>query len=305
MSNSANDAKVLDYLHLHFIIFIWGFTAILGALISIDAIPLVWFRMGLASIILFLFFIITSRSLRITIQMLWRYILGGIIIALHWITFFQAIKSSNVSVALITMSTGAFFTSLIEPIFFKRKIKASELFLGLLVIIGLYIIFKVEGDYTLGIIYGLISSFLSALFSVSNGLYVQKNNPLTISFYQLFFGVLFITIILGVNGQFDAEFFQLSNSDWMYLLILASVCTAYAFSASVKVMKVLRPFTVMLSINLEPVYGILLALWLFPAKETMPTNFYFGALIVLFSVVLNGVFKSRKTLLNRVQKKKI
>ncbi|GAB1307357.1 DMT family transporter [Urechidicola sp. KH5] len=304
MSELGNNTKLLDYLHLHFIIFIWGFTAILGALISIEAIPLVWFRMGLASILLFIFFIVTKRSLRISKKMLWRYVLGGIIIALHWITFFQAIKSSNVSVGLITMSTGAFFTSLIEPVFFKRKIKSSELLLGLLVIIGLYIIFKVEGNYTLGIVYGLISSFLSALFSVSNGLYVQKNNPLTISFYQLFFGVLFITVILGVQGGFSADFFALSSTDWMYLFILASICTAYAFSASVKVMKVLRPFTVMLSINLEPVYGILLALWLFPEKETMPSNFYFGALIVLFSVILNGIIKSRKSLMNRVQKKK-
>ena len=292
-----------NYLHLHFIIIIWGFTAVLGALISIDAIPLVWYRMLIATVFLILFMLIRRKSFRISKGLLIRFILGGIIIALHWVTFFLAIKSSNVSVALIMMSTGAFFTSLIEPLFFKRRVSKLELFLGILVVIGLYIIFKIEGNYALGIVYGLISSFLSALFSVANGLYVKKNDPVTMSFYQLFFGVVFITILLGLKGEFTVPFFQLSSNDWIYLIILGSICTAYAFSASVKVMKVLSPFTVMLSINLEPVYGIILALLVFPEKEKMPPNFYFGALIILFAVVLNGIVINRKKLFTRFQKK--
>ena len=303
MDTNQKSLRFQNYLHLHFIIIIWGFTAVLGALISIDAIPLVWYRMLIATVFLTLFMLIRRKSFRISKGLLIKFILGGIIIALHWITFFLAIKSSNVSVALIMMSTGAFFTSLIEPLFFKRRVSKLELFLGILVVIGLYIIFKIEGNYVLGIVYGLISSFLSALFSVANGLYVKKNDPVIMSFYQLFFGVVFITVLLGLKGEFTAPFFQLSSNDWIYLVILGSICTAYAFAASVKVMKVLSPFTVMLSINLEPVYGIILALLVFPEKEKMPPNFYYGALIILFAVVLNGIVINRKKLFTRFQKK--
>lgn len=295
--------RVKNYIHLHFVIFIWGFTAVLGALISIDAIPLVWYRMSMASFILFLFIKLSSTPLYINRKTLVKFIIGGIIIALHWITFFLAIKSSNVSIALIMMSTGAFFTSLIEPLFFKRRISKLELFLGLLVIAGLYVIFKVEGDYLLGITYGLISSFLSALFSVANGLYVKKNSPIIMSFYQLTFGALFITILLFFKGEFSTDFFQLKGNDWWFLFILASICTAYAFTVSVKVMKVLSPYTVMLSINLEPVYGIILALLIFGDKERMPTDFYLGAIIVLFSVILNGIIKNKNRLFKTLQKK--
>ena len=304
MDSNQKSLRFKNYLHLHFIILIWGFTAILGALISIEAIPLVWYRMLIATVFLFLYMLIRRTSFKVSRATLLKFILGGVIIALHWITFFLAIKSSNVSVALIMMSTGAFFTSLIEPLFFKRRVSKLELFLGLLVIFGLYIIFKIEGHFMLGIIYGLISSFLSALFSVANGLYVKKNDPIIMSFYQLFFGVAFITILLGLNGEFVISFFQLSSNDWIYLLILGSICTAYAFAASVKVMKVLSPFTVMLSINLEPVYGIILALLIFPEKEKMPPNFYYGALIILFAVVLNGILINRKKLFSKLKKNK-
>ncbi len=297
------ESRLKNYLHLHFIIFIWGFTAILGALITIDAIPLVWYRMLLASIFLIVFIVLTKKNLKIDKHTLAKFVLGGVIIALHWITFFLAIKSSNVSIALITMSTGAFFTSLIEPLFFKRRISKLELFLGLVVVVGLYIIFQVKGDYLIGIIYGLISSFLSALFSVANGLYVKKNEPIIISFYQLLFGTLFITILLFFTNQFTVDFFEVSKSDWVYLIVLGSICTAYAFSSSVKVMKVLSPYTVMLSINLEPVYGIILALIIFGESEKMEPKFYIGAVIILFSVILNGLVKNRKQLFKRFQKK--
>jgi drug/metabolite transporter (DMT)-like permease len=297
------ESKLKNYLHLHFLIFIWGFTAILGVLISIDAMPLVWYRMLFASVLLFLFIKFSRRSLKINKRTLIKFIIGGIIIALHWITFFLAIKSSNVSVALITMSTGAFFASLIEPIFFKRRISKLELFLGLLVVVGLYIIFQVKGNYILGISYGLISAFLSALFSVANGLYVKKNDPIIMSFYQLSIGTLFITILLLLNGSFTVDFFRLSSKDWMYLLILASICTAYAFSASVKIMKVLSPYTVMLSINLEPVYAIILALIIFGDTEKMSPVFYYGALIILVSVILNAIIKNKSKLLDKLQKK--
>jgi drug/metabolite transporter (DMT)-like permease len=202
------------------------------------------------------------------------------------------------------MSTGAFFTSFIEPFFFKRRIKPLEIFLGLLVVVGLYIIFSFESQYTLGIVYALISSFLSALFSVLNGLFVKKHDASIISFYQLFFGSIFITIFLLFQGSFTASFFTLQSTDWSYLLILSSFCTAYAFIVSVDVMKHLTPYTVVLSINLEPVYAIILALIIFGESEEMNFQFYLGAFIVLFVVLLNGVLKNMKTITNKVGKLK-
>ncbi|CAL2082322.1 EamA domain-containing membrane protein RarD [Tenacibaculum sp. 190524A02b] len=284
--------KLKNYLLLHFIVFIWGFTAILGALITIDAIPLVWYRMLLAVIFIACYFLIKKKKIKVGKKAIIKFCISGIVIAVHWITFFKAIKVSNVSVALVTMSTGAFFTSLLEPIFFKRKIKIIEIFLGLLVIIGLYIIFNFESQYTLGIIYALISAFLSALFSVLNGLFVKEHDADVISFYQLFFGVASITIFLLITNQISVSFFQVSISNWVYLVILSSICTAYAFIASVRVMKYVTPYTVMLTINLEPVYAIILALLIFGEKEQMNTEFYFGAVIVLLVVLLNGLLKN-------------
>ena len=295
--------KLRNYLHLHVIVFIWGFTAILGALISIDAVPLVWYRMFLAVIFIALYFLIRKKTFKIEKKALLKFAISGIIIAVHWITFFKAIKVSNVSVALVTMSTGAFFASLIEPFFFKRRVKLIEIVLGLLVIAGLYIIFNFESQYTLGIVYALISAFLSALFSVLNGLFIQKHDANTISFYQLLFGVLGVTLYMLFTQQFSIEFFQIKTSDWIYLFVLSSICTAYAFIASVKVMKYLTPYTVMLTINLEPIYAIILALIIFGEKEQMNPEFYYGAFIVLFVVLLNGVLKNASFIKKKMIKK--
>lgn len=295
--------KLKNYLHLHLIVFIWGFTAILGALISIDAVPLVWYRMLLAVLFIALYFFIRKKSFKVEKKALLKFAISGVIIAIHWITFFKAIKVSNVSVALVTMSTGAFFASLIEPFFFKRRIKLIEIVLGLLVIVGLYIIFNFETEYTLGIVYALISAFLSALFAVLNGLFIQKHDANTISFYQLLFGVLGVTVYLIITQQFSANFFELQITDWVYLFILSSVCTAYAFIASVYVMRYLTPYTVMLTINLEPIYAIVLALIIFGEKEQMNPEFYYGAFIVLFVVLLNGVLKNAVSIKKKISKK--
>lgn len=299
------ESKLKNYLLLHLIVFIWGFTAILGALISLDAIPLVWYRMSLAVIFIVLYFIIKKKSFKVDTKGVFKFLLTGIIIALHWIFFFKAIKVSNVSVALVTMSTGAFFVSLIEPIFFRRRIKPLEIILGLIVIFGLYIIFNFESQYKLGIIYALISSFLSALFSVFNGIFIKKYSGETISLYQLFFGVLVISIYLLFTNKFSISFFEVARLDWLYLVVLSSVCTAYAFIASVNVMKYISPYTVMLTINLEPIYAIILALFIFGDKEKMNPEFYFGAFIVLFVVLLNGIIKNKTLIRNKIKGKTV
>jgi len=274
-------------------VFIWGFTAVLGALISLDAIPLVWYRMLIACVLVFLFIVARKKSLRFPKKVIIGFLVAGIIIAVHWLTFFGAIKASNVSVTLSLMSTGAFFASLLEPMFYKRKVIWYEVAFGLLAMVGLYVIFQASLHFLLGIILALVSAFLSALFSVINGRYAKRYPASVISFYELGFGVLCITIFLAIRGDFSADFFVLSTSDWVYLFILASACTAYAFNASVYVMRWLSPYTVMLTINLEPIYGILLALWVLGDSENMSPQFYFGASIILVTVILNGIIKNR------------
>lgn len=285
-----------NYLLLHFIVFIWGFTAVLGKLISIDALPLVWYRMFLASICILIYIVFKRFSLKVSSKTLLILVIAGITIALHWITFFSAIKVSNVSVALATMATGAFFGSLLEPLWYGRKIIGYEVVFGLIVILGLYFIFNVSTEYTLGIILALISSLLGAIFTIINGQLIKTHKPSIIGFYELFSGTVFITIYILFQSGFNSEFFDLSGSDWGYLLLLASICTAYAFIASVKVMRFISPYTVLLTVNLEPVYGILLAFAIFGDSEKMNGLFYAGAVLILLTVVANGFLKNRERL---------
>lgn len=287
--------NIKNYLHLHLIVFIWGFTAILGALISLDALPLVWFRMLFAVGFIAIYIYYKNLPLRVPIKILAQFLFSGFIIALHWFTFFHAIKISNVSITLACLSTGALFASLLEPILYGKKIIFYEVFFGLLVVAGLYIIFNVEGIYFWGMITALTSAFLSALFAVINSRLVKSYDATVISFYELGGGVLFFTVILLFTERFSIDFFQLSVNDLFYLLILSSVCTAYAFIASTSLMKFLSPYTVMLTINLEPVYGIILAVLIFQEKEKMSVEFYIGACIILLTVIVNAILKSRKS----------
>ena len=315
------NAKLLSYLHYHLIVFIWGFTAILGALISIEAIPLVVYRMGIAAVLIYGYVRIRKITLKTDRKTLWRFGIAGVLIALHWITFFGAIKIANVSVTLAVMSTGALFTALLEPLFYKRRFIGYELVFGGIVVAALYLIFEVETSYHLGIGLALISSLLSAIFTLINGKFAHQHNAAKISFYELLVGTLFLLVFFafanlpavvtqntaeqaGAYTHFNPtalfpEFslkdaFVLSSWDWVYIGILASICTAYAFIASVKVMKHLSPYTLMLTINLEPVYGIVLAYFIFKDKERMSPEFYYGAVVILLVVVANGILKHRK-----------
>lgn len=283
-----------SYLHLHVIVFIWGFTAILGKLISLEALDLVWYRMLFASVIMTFVVLLNKEKVKVPFHIFIGFLLCGIIIAAHWLTFYQAIKVSNVSITLACLSTGAFFASILEPIFYKRKVIWYELLFGVIVVIGLGIIFNVETKYTTGIYLAVSSAFLSALFSVINGKYAKEYDPNIISLYELSSGVFFLSGYLFFAGSFTPAFFALSMNDLIWLFLLSSICTAYAFSASVKVMKFLSPFTVMLTINLEPIYGIILALLIFDDTEEMTPLFYLGALLILITVIANGIVKSKK-----------
>ena len=290
------NVKFKNHLHLHFLVFIAGFTAILGELITIQAIPLVWYRMTIAGILMFIFLRYKRIKLSIPLNVKIRFFLAGVVIALHWITFFAAIKTSNISITLAMFSTGAFFASFIEPLFYRRRIILYEIVFGLLVILGVAMIMQIEGEYFYGIILGILSAFLSSLFAVMNGKFVQNYNALTISFYEFVSGILFISIFLVFDHEhgFSSSFFNITFRDFIYLLILASVCTAYAFIASVYVMKHITPFSVVLTYNLEPVYGMIMAFIIFPEKERMPVIFYIGSSLIILTVLLNAIIKYNK-----------
>ena len=287
--------KLRSYLLLHLIVFIWGFTAILGKLISIDALPLVWYRMGIASLIIFAYIRFKGISLKVSRKSFFVLLLAGITIASHWVTFFMAIKVSNVSIALATMSAGALFTALLEPVWYGRRFIPYELLFGVLVILGLLLIYNVNTQYGFGILLALVSAFLGAVFTLINGQLIKVHKPATISFFELSIGALFLSLVLGIQGEFDPAFFSMATMDWIYLLVLASVCTAFAFIASVKVMRFVSPYTVMLTINMEPVYGILLAFFIFGESEKMNILFYLGALVIIGTVVANGIIKYKAT----------
>jgi drug/metabolite transporter (DMT)-like permease len=280
-----------SYLNLHLIVFIWGFTAILGALITITADALVWYRMFFAAVFIALFLIFKKKSFRIPLKSFLKLIFVGLLIALHWIFFFKAIHVSNVSITLSVFSLGAFFASILEPLFYGRKVLWYEVFFGLIIIAGLALIMKVEIDYLDGMLYALASIILGVLFTLMNGKLIADHDPSVISFYEFLAGVAFITIYFLFQGKFTLDFFVLTANNWILILILASVCTAYAFTSSVKVMQKLTPYTVMLTTNLEPVYGIILAYFILGGKEKMSFEFYIGALIIVITVILNGAIK--------------
>jgi drug/metabolite transporter (DMT)-like permease len=284
-------SNLKSYLNLHLIVFIWGFTAILGALISIHADALVWYRMLLAAVFLFLFILFKKGSFQIPIKEFFKLILVGLMIAVHWIFFFEAIHVSNVSITLAVFSLGAFITSILEPVFYGRKVLWYEVLFGLIIITALGLILQVEIHYFTGILYALFSIVIGVLFTLMNGKLIEKHEPSVITFYEFVAGVFFISIYFLFKNKFNVEFFILSSSDWIYLLILSSVCTAYAFTASVKVMRILSPYTVMLTTSLEPVYGIVLAFFIIGGKEKMSAEFYIGAVLIVVTVILNGILK--------------
>jgi len=280
------------FIHLHFLVFIAGFTAVLGELIINSSVSIVWHRMLIASILTIFFILLKKKSLKINLKQLFKYSFLGLIIALHWITFFEGIEQSNISVTLAMFSTAAFFTSFLEPLFFKRKIIFYEIILGLLVVIGVFLIFNAEFKFIYGIILGILSAFFASIFSVLNGIMIQNDSAIKISFYEFVSGVIFITIYLILTENITSLSIENYLSvNYLYIFILGSVCTAYAFIASVYLLKFITPYSVVLTYNLEPIYGILLALLFFGDNEKMSFQFYIGLFLILSSVLINMYVK--------------
>ena len=202
--------KLKSLIHFHFIVFIFGFTAILGSLISIDSLSLVWYRMSIAFLILLFIALMLRINLRVKKDVFFQMLIAGFLISLHWITFFGSVKVSNVSLTLSVLSSGAFLTSLIEPIFYKRKVIGYEVLFGLLVIAGLVLVLGTVTTHLKGFFYAGISTVLAVLFTILNGKYVSKTDPYILSFYELFVGAIVVTLVLAFQGSFSNKFFAIS-----------------------------------------------------------------------------------------------
>jgi drug/metabolite transporter (DMT)-like permease len=286
-----------DYLKLHFIVFLWGFSAILGKLVQLPAVEMVFFRSILAAFGMAIVIYATKGSFRVQRNDLIKLLLIGFIVSLHWLTFFGAARVSNVSVSLVGFATNSLWAALLEPWFNKTRIKKYEVLLGLVVLTGLYIIFSFDFQYKLGLAIGVMAGFTSALFSVFNSKLVKRIAPRSITFYEmigvfigtgLFLPIYKMTWAPGNELQLTPSFF-----DWLYIAILAGVCSVYAYTVAVELMKRISVFMIQLTLNLEPVYGIIMAVIIFGQQEKMNTNFYIGTIIILSAVACYPLLKKR------------
>ncbi len=280
------------YFLLHIIVFIWGFSPVLGRFISADAFQLVWFRILITVGVMFLYLKFTKQDMKISSKHFWQLSGIGVIIMIHWLMFYGAIKESNISVTMVAFSTGTLFSSIIEPILYKRSIRFYEVIIGLIIIGAIALIFSIETHYWLGILLGIGAAFTSSLFGVFNGIMSHKLRPGVISFYELSAALISLTLFLALNGNFKVEFFVLDNSSIAGLLLLSLVCTVFPFIASVDLSKYISPYTIVLTVNLETVYGIIWAILFYNENKEVKPTFYIGVLIILLAIFLNSYLKS-------------
>lgn len=286
------------FLQLHAAIFLAGFTGILGRLIELNEVLLVWYRMMFAAFALLLITIITKKIIKLHFSEMLRLIGIGGIVALHWVFFYGSIKYSNVSVSLVCFSAIGFFSALLDPLLSKRKFEWIELLLGLMVIIGIYLMFHFDPHFRTGILFGMISSLLAAIFPILNKKMMDKHQPEIITFYEMSGGFFLLTLLLPFYlAFFPTQYLLPSTSDLIWLLVLSLFCTVLAFNLSVRSLTKISPFTVNLSFNLEPVYGIALAFIYFKEYEEVGIPFYIGIAIIFLTVVLQTlrVYKQAST----------
>ena len=286
-------ARYKNYFLLHLIVFIWGFSPILGKLITASAPVILIYRIIIALVVIYAYMKFRKKPLVIDRKTLIKFLLTGAVIAVHWICFYQAIKVSNVSVTLACFSTGTLFVSFIEPILFKRKILWYEIVLGLIVIIGIYFVFNLDTSYRWGVVLGVSAAFLSALFSTINGILVRENDSNTLSFYELLGGFIAMLVYFLVKGELSFSLLVVSGIDFFYIFLLGLLCTAFTFIVSVEIMKEISPYTLVITVNLEAVYGIILAYFIFADTERMTPGFYVGTILLLAVIIGNVILKSR------------
>lgn len=285
------------FLQLHTAVFLAGFTGVLGRLITLNEALLVWYRLLIAVLVLWVMYLLGRNRQPVSMAGMVRITGVGIIVALHWVTFYASIKYANVSVALVCFSAVGFFSSILEPLITRKPFNKIELLLGLLVMAGIYLIFQFDPQYKTGIIIGLVAALLAGLFPVFNRLLVQRYQPETVTLYQLTGGFLFLTVLLPFYLKVvPAGHLIPTLSDAGWLLVLALFCTVWAFNLAMNALKKISAFTVSLTYNLEPLYGIALAFLIYREDKNLSGSFYVGLILILLSVVLQTwlVYRSRK-----------
>jgi drug/metabolite transporter (DMT)-like permease len=292
-------------IQLHIAVFLAGFTAILGKLIGLNEGVLVWYRLLLSASILWVSLYLKKRIDIPGIMDAIRIAGVGAVISIHWVLFYGSVKYANISVAVVCLSAAGFFTSFFEPLFFKRRIILAEVLLGLLAIWGIYIIFDFHPQFQKGVIFGVLAALCSSLFPVFNKKLLMRFDPKTLTLYEMSGGLLSLTLILPVYlYHFPAAYYFPTAADWLWLIILAWVCTVVCFDLQLNSLKKLSPFTTNLSYNLEPVYGIILAFLFFHENKSLNYHFYIGVALILSAVAIQMgrviSSKSKKTRQNQL-----
>lgn len=286
--------KSKNYVLLHITVFIWGFAGIFGRGITLPTTHLIFFRLCIATLAIFFFLKFKGVPLKASKKELLRFLGVGLIIAFHWICFYGAIKISTVSVTLACFSCSALFTALLEPVFFKKKLNWIEIACGLLVIIAISLIFQFETKYKTGMLLSILAALLSALFTILNARMVKTSDSRVLSFYELGFGLVGIALFLLLTGEFSSAFFSVSIGNWMLLLLFSIIGTAFTFLTSSSILKEISPYTVNLTVNLEVVYGIILAYFIFGEDERMTPGFYIATSIILVTLFMNAWLKQKQ-----------
>lgn len=285
------------YLLLHIIVFIWGWAPIFGRGISISALNLVWFRILITVAMMALYVLYTKDSLKVSPKKILKLSAVGIVICLHWLCFYGAIKISNISVTMAAFSTATLFTAIIEPLLLKRKVILYELGIGTIIIAAICLIFSVEIQYGWGLVLGVLAAFTASLFSVLNSMLVKDTKETiatpVFSLIELSAALIGLTVFLGFKQRFNVEFFALSNNDLILLILFSGIVTVFPFLASVNLLKHISPYTLNLAVNLEGVYGIILASIIFHENQELSFTFYLGFAIILSAIFLNAFIKQR------------
>ena len=279
---------------LHATVVVFGFTGVLGKLISLPAVPLVFWRTLIGALGLHTWLVFRSRKVSIPQSLRWPVTWTGGLVALHWVTFFGAIKASSVSLALAVMATVPFFVAFIEPVVRKRRLDPSELTIGVMAILGLWWMYRVDVEQGWGMALALISALCAATFGTLNSAGSQRASSLAVSRWELSVACLLLGGWMVATGAWKQAW--PTASDWAWLTVLGLLATSVAFAITVEVMRVLSPFTVAMAINLEPIYAILLAVLVFGQEEVMPPGFYGGAALIIASVFLDVAIKRRRAL---------
>ncbi|MEZ4777446.1 MAG: EamA family transporter [Bacteroidia bacterium] len=288
-----NNERGRAYLLLHIAIVLYGFTGILGRLIQLEGVVLVWYRMVITLISLCLFPGLIKKAVSLPKATILKITGLGVLLSIHWVTFFDGIRFSNVSITLSCLASTAFFTSIFEPLVFKRRIQWREMLLGAIVIVGFVFMFNATGGkYLFGMGISILSAVIVALVGVGNKVLVSKEDPLSITLLEFAGGVLGLTLMLPVYLYFLPETVLIPRTiDLFYLIILALLCTTLAYNLNMYAIRHISAYTSALSINLEPIYAMIMAWLIFREDKELSPGFYAGAAIILLSVFLNAWYE--------------